>query len=542
VDQQCVHVRQACPETDTFLTLPHLQAYFCASPPVRPVVFFGLLVWLALLFSTLGIGASDFLCPNLATIATVLGLDENVAGVTFLAVGNGSPDVFATFSAMKAHSGSLAVGELLGAAAFIVSVVVGSMCIIKPFHVNPRPFLRDVGFFTVAVSLVLWILHDGTIRKWEAGLLVALYVIYVATVVVGTWWERRLEEKRRRELIVQEEFTDDIPPRYYEPYRDDGTSPTKVIQARLKCNIPVVSLSEPLSLTIPTPGRGRAHSTPIPSRSVPQVPQRFHSRSPTNQSPVDSPVASQSIRPLPSFSLLSALEFRDVVASLQHQTTASSLAAFETPITPLGARPYRALPSRARISSPPLHVSTSTEVDLWDHTLGRQMHLAPLNGDSPTGHHTPSTDNTRPAVPTIPVHSPPSRASTFDEGLIVPPTRWQGMLHTLRQTSLVLFPHLHNFSNKSMTSILVAIFATPGVLALTITSPVVTTAYGEPHVPRPDSTTEDRLVDFEEEGVERALVAEDELKELYDTQFNKWLTALQCALGPSLCVLLLLGT
>ncbi|KAF8510772.1 Sodium/calcium exchanger protein-domain-containing protein [Gautieria morchelliformis] len=521
VDQQCVHVRQACPETDTFLTLPHLQAYFCASPAMRPLVFFGLLVWLALLFSTLGIGASDFFCPNLATIATVLGLDENVAGVTFLAVGNGSPDVFATFSAMKAHSGSLAVGELLGAAAFIVSVVVGSMCIIKPFHVNPRPFLRDVGFFTVAVSLVLWILHDGRIRKWEAGSLVALYMIYVATVVVGSWWEKRLEQKRHRELIVQEEFVDDIPPRYYEPYRDDVSSP------------------EPLSLTIPTPARGRAHSTPAPPPSVPQAPQRFHSRSPTNQSPAGPPVASQSVRHLPSFSLLSALEFRDVVASLQHQTTASSLAAFETPITPLGARPYRSLPSRARVSGPPLHVSMSP----LDDTLGRQMHLSPLNGGSPTGHLTSSTDNTLVDIPTISDHSPRSRASTFDEGLIVPPTRWQGMLRTLRETSLVLFPHLHHFSNKSITSILVAIFATPGVLALTITSPVVITASGEPHVPRPDDTTEDRLIEFEEDGIERVLVAEDELKEeLYDTQFSKWLTALQCALSPGLCVLLLLGT
>lgn len=222
VDQRCAHVRQACPETDTFLTLPHLQAYFCASSAVRFAVFFGLLVWLALLFAILGIGASDFFCPNLATIATVLGLDENVAGVTFLAIGNGSPDVFSTFSAMKAHSGSLAVGELLGAASFIVSVVVGSMCIIKPFHVNRRPFLRDVGFFTVAVALLLWIIHDGKVRKWEAGLLVVLYIVYVATVVVGTWWEKRREEQQRRELTIRQEFVNNMPLRF-ESYRDDGT-------------------------------------------------------------------------------------------------------------------------------------------------------------------------------------------------------------------------------------------------------------------------------------------------------------------------------
>ncbi|KIJ06051.1 hypothetical protein PAXINDRAFT_61992, partial [Paxillus involutus ATCC 200175] len=58
--------------------------YFCAEHSIRPFVFTGLLVWLLFLFSTLGISASDFFTPNLATIAQLLGLDENVAGVTFL--------------------------------------------------------------------------------------------------------------------------------------------------------------------------------------------------------------------------------------------------------------------------------------------------------------------------------------------------------------------------------------------------------------------------------------------------------------------------
>ncbi|CAG8627356.1 2443_t:CDS:2, partial [Scutellospora calospora] len=45
------------------------------------------------------------------------------SGVTFLAFGNGSPDIFSTFSAMTHDSCSLAGGELIGAANFITSVV-----------------------------------------------------------------------------------------------------------------------------------------------------------------------------------------------------------------------------------------------------------------------------------------------------------------------------------------------------------------------------------------------------------------------------------
>lgn len=187
---------------------------------MRPIAFAALITWLVFLFSTLGITASDFFTPNLATIAQLLGLDENVAGVTFLAFGNGSPDVFSTFSAMRAGSGSLAIGELLGAATFIVSCVVGSMCIIKPFKVHRGPFLRDVGFFTAAVTLLLVILWDGWMGPWEAGSMIALYVFYVATVVFSSWWDRRQEVKRHSEAMERAQY-DQTPLSIQEPYRDD---------------------------------------------------------------------------------------------------------------------------------------------------------------------------------------------------------------------------------------------------------------------------------------------------------------------------------
>ena len=222
VEDQCELVYDTCPTSDTFLSIPYLQYYFCASPTARPFVFLGLLLWLGFLFSTLGISASDFFCPNLATIAQLLNLDEHVAGVTFLALGNGSPDVFATFAALRTNAGSLAIGELLGAASFIVSCVVGSMCIIKPFRVNRGPFLRDVTFFTVAVTALLFILYDGWIYAWEAALLVVLYLAYVFTVIVGSWWEHRREKKHLLEARIRSEYEEGVQPyRDHEPYRDE---------------------------------------------------------------------------------------------------------------------------------------------------------------------------------------------------------------------------------------------------------------------------------------------------------------------------------
>lgn len=170
-----------------------------STTPASKVLTFSLFVlWLLFLFAFVGITASDFFCLNLSTLASRLGMSESLAGVTFLAFSNGSPDVFSTFSALRANAGALAIGELLGAASFITSVVVGSMCLIQPFRVARHSFLRDVGFFTLAIFLTLACLYDGHITLVESLCMVALYVAYVILVAVGSWWIARRDRQRER--------------------------------------------------------------------------------------------------------------------------------------------------------------------------------------------------------------------------------------------------------------------------------------------------------------------------------------------------------
>ena len=145
-----------------------------------------------------------------------------MAGVTFLAFGNGSPDVFSTFAAMKTNSGSLAVGELIGAAGFITAVVAGSMALVRPFKVARKSFVRDVGFFIVAASFSMVFLADGHLHLWECAVMVAFYVFYVATVVVWHWYLRRRSRRKLLEDAARGNFhtpgADDADD---EPYHDE---------------------------------------------------------------------------------------------------------------------------------------------------------------------------------------------------------------------------------------------------------------------------------------------------------------------------------
>lgn len=163
-------------------------------------------LWLALLFSTIGIAASDFFCVNLNTIASMLGMSESLAGVTLLAFGNGSPDVFSTFAAFRTHAASLAVGELIGAASFITAVVSGSMALIRPFNVARKSFVRDIGFFIVAAGFSMGFIVDGKLHLWEATSMVAFYLFYVAFVVAWHWWLNQRKARRLKAAAMRSHY------------------------------------------------------------------------------------------------------------------------------------------------------------------------------------------------------------------------------------------------------------------------------------------------------------------------------------------------
>ncbi|CAO0802969.1 unnamed protein product [Mucor circinelloides] len=140
-----------------------------------------------LLLHILETNSHRYACPNLQTISTKLQLSESMAGVTVLALGNGSPDLFSTFSALDSGAGSMAIGELIGAAFFIVAIVSGCMGIIRPFQSQKITFTRDASFLTGAVAIMTWIVYHQQIHWYHSVILICYYLLYVSAVVFGAY-------------------------------------------------------------------------------------------------------------------------------------------------------------------------------------------------------------------------------------------------------------------------------------------------------------------------------------------------------------------
>lgn len=184
VKNQCSYFHRYCEEDDGGL-ISYLDLYYCHFGDARPVALLIIVIWLVLLFTTLSVVAGDFFSVNLSVLARSLNVRDTVAGVTLLALGNGAPDIFSTFAAVTSNSSSMALGELLGAAAFISSVVAGSMALINPFEVVKRALIREASFLLIAVSFLIYVMSDGYLKIWHCIVMLCIYASYVT--LVCTW-------------------------------------------------------------------------------------------------------------------------------------------------------------------------------------------------------------------------------------------------------------------------------------------------------------------------------------------------------------------
>eukprot|EP00933_Yihiella_yeosuensis_P036869 TRINITY_DN30681_c0_g1_i1.p1 TRINITY_DN30681_c0_g1~~TRINITY_DN30681_c0_g1_i1.p1 ORF type:complete len:567 (+),score=49.72 TRINITY_DN30681_c0_g1_i1:108-1808(+) len=175
------------PEADSQALFDYMTFYACSELLSQPIKALLLLVWLGLIISLLASTADDYFVPQLEELSQRFHLAEDVAGVTLLALGNGMPDVMTAFSSVnKADDFSLSMGEFLGAANFIVVLVLAFCFLTKSgsTKVDPYPFLRDSISYVLVVVFMVYVTWDSTVTFLESASFFIVYVLYVALVIL----------------------------------------------------------------------------------------------------------------------------------------------------------------------------------------------------------------------------------------------------------------------------------------------------------------------------------------------------------------------
>lgn len=169
-----------------------------------------ILYTLALLasFYLLAVVCDRYFVFSLDKIAEKLKMNSDMAGATLMAIGSSAPELFVSFIALF-HPGNEAVGAgtIVGSALFNILVIIGASALARKALIAWQPVIRDTIFYSLSIILLILAFWDGRITFFEAGLFIALYIVYVFAVM--KW----------REIL---------------PYKDESAEPTEVLEEGLK--------------------------------------------------------------------------------------------------------------------------------------------------------------------------------------------------------------------------------------------------------------------------------------------------------------------
>lgn len=119
----------------------------------------------------------NLIVDNAVLIATVMGIDETIIGLTIVAIGTSLPEVATVIvAAYRGHS-EVAIGNVLGSNIFNLFAVMGASAMAGPVGIAPQLKVFDFWVMLVAmITLLLFIMTRRPIGR-RAGL--ALFVGYI---------------------------------------------------------------------------------------------------------------------------------------------------------------------------------------------------------------------------------------------------------------------------------------------------------------------------------------------------------------------------
>lgn len=143
-------------------------------------------IWRSVLMVIAGLAGlvygGDRFVAGASGVALSLGMSEAVVGLTIVAAGTSLPELAASVvAAMKGNPG-IALGNVIGSNIFNIFLVLGTTATITPLPFGGVGHL-DLGVMMLAALLFWffsWKIGKSVIKRAEGGVLIALYVAYIA--------------------------------------------------------------------------------------------------------------------------------------------------------------------------------------------------------------------------------------------------------------------------------------------------------------------------------------------------------------------------
>ena len=124
----------------------------------------------------------DFVVEGATAIATMLGLSQNLIGLTIVALGTSLPELVTSIVAARKNEIDMALGNVIGSNIFNILLVLGIAGVISPVAIIAENLIDT--FILIVVSTLVWIFawKKKELVKWQGIVMLAIYTAYLVYI------------------------------------------------------------------------------------------------------------------------------------------------------------------------------------------------------------------------------------------------------------------------------------------------------------------------------------------------------------------------
>ena len=147
--------------------------------------------WVCLALVTAGAlllaGGAHATVTGAAELARLFGWSERLIGLTIVSVGTGLPEVVASLVSSVRGRSDVALGNVIGSNLFNILAVLGLSAMASPLPVQPALMASDSWWMlgSDAADCSRSCSRDCGVRRWEGGLLLVVYCVYLGSLLTG---------------------------------------------------------------------------------------------------------------------------------------------------------------------------------------------------------------------------------------------------------------------------------------------------------------------------------------------------------------------
>jgi cation:H+ antiporter len=126
----------------------------------------------------------DMVVDSASNIAKMLGMSENLIGLTIVAIGTSLPEFVTSIIAVLKGENEIAIGNVIGSNIFNILLILGVSSVISPIVVSFISVIDVVFMISITILLYVFVVKNKVLNRCQGITFIFLYIGYIFYTII----------------------------------------------------------------------------------------------------------------------------------------------------------------------------------------------------------------------------------------------------------------------------------------------------------------------------------------------------------------------